>query len=236
MATLIQSKQIEGVVSASVIQGDFQVDSGSVNLTGASGVSGSFSGSFIGDGSGLTNIPYSNITGTPIFKGGSNTTIASSSNIITISSTGGGGGSTDISHLNTFTASYYTDSASFDTRISGISASGSGADWNVNLQNIPSGLVSGSVLRTLDGTGVLSGSITNYLPSGTVSGSSQITFSGLSGKPSGLVSSSAQITDGSGILSGSIVDQLPSGIISGSTFTSFFIFSRFKIRYFRKRN
>lgn len=95
------------------------------------------------------------------------------------------------------------------------------ADWNVNLQNIPSGLVSGSVLRTLDGTGVLSGSITNYLPSGTVSGSSQITFSGLSGKPSGLVSSSAQITDGSGILSGSIVDQLPSGIISGSTFTSF---------------
>jgi hypothetical protein len=221
MATLIQSKQIEGIVTASVIRGDFQVDSGSVNLTGASGVSGSFSGSFIGDGSGLTNIPYSNITGTPIFKGGSNTTIASSSNIITISSTGGGGGSTDISHLNTFTASYYTDSASFDTRISGISASGSGADWNVNLQNIPSGLVSGSVLRTLDGTGVLSGSITNYLPSGTVSGSSQITFSGLSGKPSGLVSSSTQITDGSGILSGSIVDQLPSGIISGSTFTSF---------------
>ena len=221
MATLIQSKQIEGVVTASVIQGDFQVEGGSVNLTAATGVSGSFSGSFIGDGSGLTNIPYSNITGTPIFKGGSNTTIASSSNIITISSTGGGGGSTDISHLNTFTASYYTDSASFDTRISGISASGSGADWNVNLQNIPSGLVSGSVLRTLDGTGVLSGSITNYLPSGTVSGSSQITFSGLSGKPSGLVSSSTQITDGSGILSGSIVDQLPSGIISGSTFTSF---------------
>ena len=235
MATLIQSKQIQGVVSASVIQGDFQVEAGSVNLTAATGVSGSFSGSFIGDGSGLTNIPYSNITGTPIFKGGSNTTIASSSNIITISSTGGGGGSTDISHLNTFTASYYTDSASFDTRITGIVSSGSGADWNVNLSNIPSGLVSGSVLttldgtgvlsgsvlRTLDGTGVLSGSITNYLPSGTVSGSSQITFSGLSGKPSGLISSSVQITDGSGILSGSIADQLPSGIISGSTFTAF---------------
>jgi hypothetical protein len=235
MATLIQSKQIEGVVSASVIQGDFQVEAGSVNLTAATGVSGSFSGSFIGDGSGLTNIPYSNITGTPIFKGGSNTTIASSSNIITISSTGGGGGSTDISHLNTFTASYYTDSASFDTRITGIVSSGSGADWNVNLSNIPSGLVSGSVLttldgtgvlsgsvlRTLDGTGVLSGSILTYLPSGVVSGSSQITFSGLSGKPSGLVSSSVQITDGSGILSGSIADQLPSGIISGSTFTAF---------------
>ena len=221
MATLIQSKQIQGVVTASVIEGDFSVQSGSVDLSSATGVSGSFSGSFIGDGSQLVNIPYSNITGTPIFKQGTNVTIASSSNQITISSTGGGGGSTDISHLNTFTASYYTDSSSFDSRINGISASGSGADWNVNLQNIPSGLVSGSVLRTLDGTGVLSGSITSQLPSGTVSGSSQITFSGLSGKPSGLVSSSTQITDGSGILSGSIVEQLPSGIISGSTFTSF---------------
>ena len=220
MATLIQSKQIQGVVTASVIEGDFSVQSGSVDLSSATGVSGSFSGSFIGDGSQLVNIPYSNITGTPIFKQGTNVTIASSSNQITISSTGGGG-STDISHLNTFTASYYTDSSSFDSRINGISASGSGADWNVNLQNIPSGLVSGSVLRTLDGTGVLSGSITSQLPSGTVSGSSQITFSGLSGKPSGLVSSSTQITDGSGILSGSIVEQLPSGIISGSTFTSF---------------
>ena len=176
MATLIQSKQIEGVVTASVIQGEFSVQSGSVNLSGATGVTGSFTGSFIGDGSGLTNIPYSSITGTPIFKGGSNTTIASSSNIITISSTGGGG-STDISHLNTFTASYYTDSASFDARITGISASGSGADWNTNLQNIPSGLVSGSVLRTLDGTGVLSGSIVDQLPSGIISGSTFTSFS-----------------------------------------------------------
>ena len=100
MATLIQSKQIEGIVSASVIQGDFQVEGGSVNLTDATGVSGSFSGSFIGDGSGLTNIPYSNITGTPIFKGGSNTTIVSSSNIITISSTGGGGGASTWNELS----------------------------------------------------------------------------------------------------------------------------------------
>jgi hypothetical protein len=41
MATLIQSKQIQGVVTASVIQGDFTVGGGgSVNLSEASGVSG----------------------------------------------------------------------------------------------------------------------------------------------------------------------------------------------------
>ena len=55
MATLIQSKQIQGVVTASVIEGDFEVGGGgSVNLSGASGVTGSFTGSFKGDGSELT--------------------------------------------------------------------------------------------------------------------------------------------------------------------------------------
>ena len=49
-----------------------------------------------------------------------------------------------------------------------------------------------------NGDGVLSGSITNQLPSGVVSGSSQI-------------------TDGSGILSGSVVTELPAGTISGSS-------------------
>ena len=46
---------------------------------------------------------------------------------------------------NQFTESYYTDSASFDSRIDGIVVSGSGADWNVNLFNIPNGLLSSSV-------------------------------------------------------------------------------------------
>jgi len=49
-----------------------------------------------------------------------------------------------------------------------------------------------------NGDGILSGSITDQLPSGVVSGSSQI-------------------TDGSGILSGSIAAQLPTGTVSGST-------------------
>jgi hypothetical protein len=46
--------------------------------------------------------------------------------------------------FNSFTSSYYNDSASFDSRIANIQSSGSGADWNTNLANIPSGLVSGS--------------------------------------------------------------------------------------------
>ncbi len=50
----------------------------------------------------------------------------------------------------------------------------------------------------VNGDGVLSGSLTAQLPSGVVSGSSQI-------------------TDGSNIVSGSVVSSLPSGTVSGST-------------------
>ena len=67
MATLIQSKQVQGVVTASVIEGDFAVNAGSVNLAAASGVTGSFSGSYVGDGSGLQGIDYSQIINTPVF-------------------------------------------------------------------------------------------------------------------------------------------------------------------------
>jgi hypothetical protein len=53
------------------------------------------------------------------------------------------------------------------------------------------------------------------LPSGIVSGSSQISYTGITNVPSGLVSGSSQILNGSEIWSGSA--QLPSGIISGSS-------------------
>jgi len=117
MATLIQSKQIEGVVTASVIIGDFQV-SGSTHLTGSVGVDGVLTAtSFVGDGSGLSfggtgfisgssqisftglsglpsglvsgssQIDYSSIQNAPTFLPGDNVTITSGSNIITISST-----------------------------------------------------------------------------------------------------------------------------------------------------
>ena len=215
MATLIQSKQIQGVVTASVIIGDFQV-SGSTNLTGSVGVAGTLTAtSLVGEGSGITGISFSQLvsvpsglvsgssqillgsgiisgssqvdytalTNVPTFLPGENTTITSGSNIITISSTGGGANDS----LNSFTASYFGDSASFDSRIDGINASGSGADFNVNLSNIPSGLVSGS---------------------------SQITYSELDSIPSGIISSSEQLP--AGVVSGSIQVLGGTDIISGS--------------------
>ena len=78
--------------------------------------------------------------------------------------------------------------------------------------------------HSFTGSLTISGSI-SVPDSGLVSGSSQITYGGLSGVPSGiisgsaqlpsgLVSGSAQVLNGSGVFSGSA--QLPSGIVSGS--------------------
>jgi hypothetical protein len=72
-------------------------------------------------------------------------------------------------------------------------------------------------------SGIWSGSA--QLPSGVVSGSSQVSFSGLSGIPVGLVSGSSQIIYGSltgipsGIVSGSsqVITLLPTGTVSGSS-------------------
>jgi len=82
-------------------------------------------------------------------------------------------------------------------------------NWN-NLTNIPT-LVSGSSQISYTG-------ITN-IPSGIVSSSSQIVYSGITGIPSGIVSGSSQILDGSSVWSGSA--QLPSGIVSGSSQISY---------------
>ena len=231
MATLIQSKQIQGVVTASVIEGDFQVDSGSVNLSGASGVTGSFSGSFVGDGSGIQGIDYSQITNTPVFLPGNNITITSGSNIITITSTASGGGSNE--SLNSFTASYYSDSSSFDSRIVGISASGSGADWNTNLQNIPSNLISGSI-QILGGTDIISSSAqisslgfltsshTDISSLNDYTASNDLRLTNLESTTSSLDTRITQLSDstgsyesiGRGIISSS--EQFPSGLVSSS--------------------
>jgi hypothetical protein len=89
---------------------------------------------------------------------------------------------------------------------------------------LPAGTVSGSS-QVLNGTTIHSGSFFNGISvvSGSgqisfngitdkptlVSGSSQITYSGLSGIPSGIVSGSSQITYGS-------ISSIPGGIVSGS--------------------
>jgi hypothetical protein len=74
-----------------------------------------------------------------------------------------------------------------------------------NVANKPA-LVSGSSQITYSG---LSG-----VPAGIVSGSSQVTYSGLTGIPSGIVSGSSQVT-----YSG--LTGIPAGIVSGSTQVSF---------------
>ena len=87
--------------------------------------------------------------------------------------------------------------------------------WSGSAQ-LPSGTVSGSS-QVLAGTTIHSGSFFNGIT--VVSGSSQITFSGLTSIPSGLVSGSSQVLSGTGIWSGSA--QLPSGVVSGSSQITF---------------
>ena len=91
-------------------------------------------------------------------------------------------------------------SGSFIGTVAGTTATASYVEYN-NVANKPA-LVSGSSQITYSGlTGI---------PSGIVSGSSQVTYSGLTGIPSGIVSGSSQVTYSG--LSG-----IPSGIVSGSS-------------------
>jgi len=208
MATLIQSKQIEGIVTASVVTGEFLV-SGSLVVTGSNSILGSvtasaISSSFVGDGSGITGITYSQIDNTPQFVGGNNITITSSSNVITVHAQLDGTGSDaqslsingdQLTILGGNTVTIPTGSTSWE-----------------QLGDVPSGLVSSSV-QILGGSGILSGSKTNISSLNTFSSSIQsevdaltaatssyltssgsVDFSDVTNKPSGLVSSSTQIT------------------------------------------
>lgn len=91
-------------------------------------------------------------------------------------------------------------------------------DTKIIVTNGTNTIIGGDVTLSLGG-GVVSGSsqITysgiSGIPSGIVSGSSQITYSGISGIPSGIVSGSSQIT-----YSG--ISGIPSGIVSASVLSS----------------
>jgi hypothetical protein len=100
-------------------------------------------------------------------------------------------------------------SGSFSGAVAGTTATASYVEYN-SVANKPA-LVSGSSQITYSGlTGV---------PSGIVSGSAQVTYSGLTGVPSGIVSGSSQVT-----YSG--LTGTPSGIVSGSAqIASFGIFA-----------
>ena len=152
MATLIQSKQIQGVVTASVIEGEFLV-SGSLLTSGSVFVNGDITASgiiratqFIGDGSGLTGIVA---TGTGIsFQSGSTSAtitkleISGSGAIVSVNSNTASIriDYTDISSLNAFTQSQDTKNstlatytASVDTKFSTIGTqSGSWDNTSLN--------------------------------------------------------------------------------------------------------
>jgi hypothetical protein len=85
--------------------------------------------------------------------------------------------------------------------------SGSSQISFLSVSNIPSGLVSGSS-QVLAGTTIHSGAFFNGIS--VVSGSAQISFGGITGVPAGLVSGSSQITFGS-------ISSIPSGLVSGSS-------------------
>jgi hypothetical protein len=209
MATLIQSKQIEGIVTSSVVQGEFLV-SGSLIVTGSNSILGSvtasaISSSFIGDGSGITGITYSQIGDTPQFVGGNNITITSSSNVITVHATLDGTG-TDSQNLS-ITGDQLTILGGNTITI----PTGSGVSDYTQLTNVPNGIVSSSD-QVLGATGILSGSKTDITSLNTFTSSIQtevdaissatssyltssgsVDFDDITNKPN-LVSSSAQIT------------------------------------------
>jgi hypothetical protein len=83
------------------------------------------------------------------------------------------------------------------------------------IASLPAGTVSGSS-QVLAGTTIHSGAFFNGIS--VVSGSAQISFNGITDKPT-LVSGSSQVLNGSGVWSGSA--QLPSGVVSGSSQVSY---------------
>ena len=228
MATLIQSKQIQGIVTASVVEGEFSV-SGSLVVTGSQIVLGPVSAtSFIGDGSGLTGISYSQLGDTPQFIGGNNVTITSASNVITINTSLNGalsgssqvlGGSGILSSSNeTFTEL----SSSIDTRLINLETYSASLDsqfLNTNGDNVVSGS-SQITISDASGFNTFSSSIAaefdaivhTQIPEGTVSSSQQVTDL----LPSGVVSGSSQIT----ITESQISDLTHTNIDSLNQFTS----------------
>ena len=128
---------------------------------------------------------------------------------------------TNITAIETATGSLNSFTSSINTTIKnklnsdGVISGSSQISFGM-ISAIPSGLVSGSS-QVLLSSGVWSGSA--QLPAGTVSGSSQVllgsgVWSGSAQLPSGVVSGSSQIT-----YSG--ISGIPSGIISGSSQVSF---------------
>jgi hypothetical protein len=215
MATLIQSKQIEGIVTASVIQGDFSI-SGSLNVSGSGIFTNDITASGIVSASRVLGVNYDDISGTPNFTAGSGILITQVGDTITITNTGGGGdGISDaaaIAILNAYTASN-------DIVINGINLT------TASLQSQINALVSAtSSYLTTDNTGSDSQTLTIVGDQLTISGGNTITIpTGSSGGGTTDISSLNQFTesiqsqvDGLSSLTSSYLTELPSGLVSGS--------------------
>jgi hypothetical protein len=140
MATLIQSKQIQGIVSASNIAGDFTVGGNIQAPEGTASLGQAIVGSISSSGP-ILGVRYDDIDGSPDIIAGTNITVAKDGSNFIISSSATG--DADVDSLNSFTSSYFVQSSSFDSRINELSISGSGSfngDRVVTNENLPSGI------------------------------------------------------------------------------------------------
>jgi hypothetical protein len=190
MATLIKSKQIQGVVTASVVEGIFTV-SGSLVATDITASGNIRANTFTGNGAGLTNINFGSIVNAPTLVSGSSQIIG----ILTDLNTFSGSQNTKDLTLATYTASVTSQlsnltqaTSSYETKGRGIISSsaqisalgyvvgggGGGTDDYTQLINVPNGIISGSSQITALGFVSSSASV----PTGTISGSAQITSLG----------------------------------------------------------
>ena len=218
MATLISSKQIQGVVTASVIHGQLFV-SGNIILTGSQFVTnGSISASavtasqFYGkantlnfDETGLVSgSVLRNLDGTGVFSGSSQVTLSSTTGFTAFSSSvasdiGSAGGNQTLS---------------FNTANKRLTISGGN---NVDLSSLGGGGGGGSSIWTADGDKYRVSSnleVTGSFFATSLTGS--LNYSNLTNVPT-LVSGSSQVLGGSGVVSGSVVTTLDgTGVVSGS--------------------
>jgi len=159
---------------------DYLSFSGSAEITGSLDVTGTvsantFTGSFVGDGSGLTNlnIDTGSFTTTSSFNNFTQSYYTDSAsfdtriNNITVDTSS----LVTTSSFNTFTSSYYNDSASFDTRINNITFDTSSlvttSSFNQFTSSYNSGSFSGSFVG--DGSGLSGvGSSLDYSPAARI--------------------------------------------------------------------